>query len=84
MAITVCTEDVESYDDKKEKQDCEINAFKHMAPVLKSLMKKYPPCLVGDALYGCDPVWRICERHLTNKVRHGKLSANPSIAVDRR
>ena len=48
-------------DDKKEKQDCEINAFKRMAPVLRGLMKKHPLCLVGDALYGCDSVWRICE-----------------------
>jgi len=61
MAVTVCSESVEPYDDKKEKQDCEINAFKRMAPVLRRLMKKYPLCLVGDALYGCDSVWRICE-----------------------
>ena len=63
MAITVCTEDVEPYDDKKDKQDCEINAFKRMAPVLRELLKKYPLCIVGDALYGCDPVWRICEKY---------------------
>ena len=61
MAVTVCSEGVEPYDDKREKQDCEINAFKRMAPVLRKLMKKHPLCLVGDALYGCDSVWRICE-----------------------
>ena len=61
MAVTVCSEGVDPYDDKREKQDCEINAFKRMAPVLRKLMKKYPLCLVGDALYGCDSVWRICE-----------------------
>ena len=61
MAVTVCSEGVDPYDDKKEKQDCEINAFKRMAPVLRGLMKKHPLCLVGDALYGCDSVWRICE-----------------------
>ena len=32
MAVTVCSECVEPYDDRKEKQDCEINAFKRMAP----------------------------------------------------
>ena len=63
MAVTVCSEYVEPYDDKTEKQDCEINAFKRMAPVLRKLMKKYHLCLVGDALYGCDSVWRICEEH---------------------
>ena len=63
MAITVCTEDVKSYDDKKDKQDCEINAFKRMAPILRTLMKKYSLCLVGDALYGCDSIWRICEKY---------------------
>ena len=61
MAVTVCSEGVDPYDDTREKQDCEINAFKRMAPVLRSLTKKYPLCLVGDALYGCDSVWRICE-----------------------
>ena len=61
MAVTVCSESVEPYDDKREKQDCEINAFKRMAPVLRKLMKKFPLCLVGDALYGCDSVWRMCE-----------------------
>ena len=61
MAVTVCGEGVDPYDDKREKQDCEINAFRRMAPVLRKLMKKYPLCLVGDALYGCDSVWRICE-----------------------
>ena len=61
MAVTVCSEGVEPYDDKKEKQDCEINAFKRMAPVLRKLMRKHQLCLVGDALYGCDSVWRICE-----------------------
>ena len=61
MAVTVCSEGVEPYDDQKEKQDCEINAFKRMAPVLRKLMRKYPLCLIGDALYGCGSVWRICE-----------------------
>ena len=61
MAVTVCSEGVDPYDDTREKQDCEINAFKRMAPVLRKLMKKHPLCLVGDALYGCDSVWRICE-----------------------
>ena len=82
MAITVCTEDVEPYDDKKEKQDCEINAFKRMAPVLKSLMKKYPLCLVGDALYGCDPVWRICERHGWKYITTFKRGRTPDVYDD--
>lgn len=82
MAITVCTEDVEPYDDKKEKQDCEINAFKRMAPVLKSLMKKYPLCLVGDALYGCDPVWRICEKHGWKYITTFKRGRTPDVCDD--
>ena len=82
MAITVCTEDVEPYDGKKEKQDCEINAFKRMAPVLKSLMKKYPLCLVGDALYGCDPVWRICEKHGWKYITTFKRGRTPDVYDD--
>ena len=37
MAVTVCSEGVEPYDDKREKQDCEINAFKRMAPGVANL-----------------------------------------------
>lgn len=79
MAITVCTEDVEPYDDKRDKQDCEINAFKRMAPVLRELLKKYPLCIVGDALYGCDPVWRICERYGWKYVTTFKEGRTPDL-----
>ena len=37
---------VEPCDDKRDMQDCEIEAFKRTAPVRKSLLKKHPICLV--------------------------------------
>lgn len=82
MAVTVCSEAVEPYDDKREKQDCEINAFKRMAPVLRKLMKKYPLCLVGDALYGCDSVWRICEGYGWKYITTFKEGRMPGVYED--
>ena len=82
LAVTVCSEAVDPYDDKKEKQDCEINAFKRMAPVLRKLMKKHPLCLVGDALYGCDSVWRICEGYGWKYVTTFKEGRMPDVYED--
>ena len=82
MAVTVCSEDVEPYDDQRLKQDCEINAFKRMAPVLRKLLRKYPLCLVGDALYGCDSVWKICEANGWMYVTTFKEGRMPDVHED--
>ena len=82
MAVTVCSECVEPYDDQREKQDCEINAFKRMAPFLRKLTRKYPLCLVGDALYGCDSVWRICEGYGWKYITTFKEGRMPGVYED--
>ena len=64
------------------KTGCEINAFKRMAPVLRKLMKKHPLCLVGDALYGCDSVWRICEGYGWKYVTTFKEGRMPGVYED--
>lgn len=65
IALSLDTEWIENsqINNEKEKQDCEINAFKRMAPRIK---KEYPQMkflITGDALYGTDPTIQICDKY---------------------
>ena len=46
---------------EKEKQDCEINAFKRMAPRIKKEYPKLNLIITGDALYATAPMLDICK-----------------------
>ena len=46
---------------ENEKQDCEINAFKRMAPRIHKEYPKMKFIITGDALYATDPMMTICE-----------------------
>ena len=54
-SVPICNSGT-SYD----KQDCELKAFPRLADELKRRFPKLPMCLLGDSLYGCEPVLRIC------------------------
>lgn len=58
--IPVMSEPVAAYDGDREKQDCELAAFKRLAPRLKGAFPHLPVCIVGDALYACSPVMEVC------------------------
>lgn len=63
MVISIESEWIENTElnTEKEKQDCEVNAFKRMAPRIK---KKYPKLkfiITGDALYASTPMINICK-----------------------
>ena len=65
MVISIDSEWIENTDinNENDKQDCEINAFKRMAPRIK---KKYPKLkfiLTGDALYATTPMINICKEN---------------------
>lgn len=65
MVISLDSEWIENTDmnNENDKQDCEINAFKRMAPRIK---KKYPKLkfiLTGDALYATTPMINICKEN---------------------
>lgn len=46
---------------EKEKQDCEVNAFKRMAPRIKKSYPKLKLLITGDALYATTPMINICK-----------------------
>lgn len=63
MVFSIGTEFIENESEVYDKQDCEIKAFKRLAAKIK---KKYPRlqiCLLGDSLYACEPVFKICNEY---------------------
>ena len=47
---------------EKQKQDCEINAFKRMIKRIKKNYPKYNFIITGDALYATNPIINICKK----------------------
>ncbi len=65
IVISLDSEFIEnsSLNTEKEKQDCEINAFKRMAARIKKNFPKYSFIITGDALYANAPIIEICENN---------------------
>ena len=61
--LFVMSEPVAPYETDAQKQDCEWNAFQRLAPRLKARFPNLRICLIGDALYACDPIVKICEKY---------------------
>ena len=63
IVISIDTEWIENEDmlTEKKKQDCEINAFKRMAPRIKKEYPKLKFIVTGDALYATSPMIDICK-----------------------
>lgn len=65
MVLPVLTEILENTDwvEGETKQDCERKAFKRLAPKLKRIFGKDNVILLGDGLYSCGPVIKICKSY---------------------
>lgn len=61
IALSVASCTVKQYFDDNGKIDCELTAFKVLARRVKKRFPHLGICAVGDALYACQPVMRICE-----------------------
>ena len=61
IVLSIATEFIENEDENVPKQDCEIKAFKRLAPKLKDKYPRLPICILGDSLYACEPVFKICD-----------------------
>ena len=53
---------------EKQKQDCEINAFKRMIKRIKKNYPKYKFIITGDALYATNPIINICKKYKWNYI----------------
>lgn len=65
IVISLDTEWIENanMETEKKKQDCEINAFKRMAPRIKKNYPKLKFIITGDALYATTPMIDICKEN---------------------
>ena len=63
MLISIDSEWIENnkLNNEKDKQDCEVNAFKRMAPRIKRNYPKLKFVVTGDALYATTPMINICK-----------------------
>lgn len=57
MVLSIDTEFIENEDENYDKQDCEIEAFKRLGKRLKKRFKRLPICILGDNLYGVEPIF---------------------------
>lgn len=65
IVISIDSEWIEntSLNNENQKQDCEINAFKRMAPRIKKNYPKLKFIITGDALYATTPMINICKSY---------------------
>lgn len=81
-AFTVMAEPCDAYDTERGKLDSERAAFRRLAPRLKAAFPKLRICLLGDALFACEPVFSICERFGWRFILTLKEGANPAAWSD--
>ena len=61
MVFSIDSEFIENESEDVTKQDCELKAFNRLAKKIKKTFKRLPICLLGDSLYACESVFRLCE-----------------------
>lgn len=49
--------------DEKEKQDSEYHGFLRLAPKLKEAFPHLGICILGDGLYACTPLMKLCDSY---------------------
>ncbi len=70
MVISIDSEWIENnkLNNENDKQDCEVNAFKRMAPRIKKNFPKLKFIITGDALYASTPMINICKDNKWNYI----------------
>lgn len=63
MVLSIITEFIENESENVQKQDCELKAFMRLVVKLIEAFKRFPICLIGDSLYACQPVYKICDKY---------------------
>lgn len=70
LAFSLASEHIENHSDdkcdlikEKQKQDCELKAFKRLAPKIKDAFPQLRICLLLDSLYAAAPIMDICKQY---------------------
>ena len=58
--FALMTEFMDMYDPVRDKEDCELNAFRRLAQRLQAEFPRLPICLLFDGLYPVQPVFDCC------------------------
>ena len=77
--IPVLFEEVAPYEGDREKQDCELGAFRRLEKRLKRAFPNLAVCILGDALYACRPVVDICKSNHWDYVLVFKEGSSPKV-----
>jgi hypothetical protein len=80
--FSVGSEFIENESEDVEKQDCELKAFYRLAERLKKEYPRLPICIIGDSLYACEPVFRLCERYGWKFLIRFKAGSIPTVAAE--
>ena len=71
ILISMGTETIENdgkyvknkWGEEKQKQDCELKAFKRLAQKIKKSFPRLPICIVADGLYVAENIMELCENY---------------------
>lgn len=77
--LPVLFEEVAPYENDREKQDCELNAFRRLAGRLKDAFPHLGICILGDALYACRPVVDVCRANGWDYILSFKEGSSPKV-----
>jgi len=82
MVFSLESEFIENESENVSKQDCELKAFYRLAGKLKRKYPRLPICIIGDSLYACDPVFKLCEGNKWEYLIRFKEGSIPTVAEE--
>lgn len=82
LVVSIATEFIENPDENPSKQDCERKSFVRLSESLKKMFPRLPICLLGDSLYACEPVFKICRENNWEYLIRYKDGSIPTLAEE--
>lgn len=82
MVFSIATEFIENKNDEVEKQDCELKAFYRLASKVKKAFPRLNICILGDSLYACEPVFKVCKENNWEYIFRFKNGKIPTVAKE--
>ena len=86
LAFSIASEHIENRDGdscdlskEKQKQDCELKAFKRLAPKIKKAFPQLKICLLIDSLYAAQTIMDICRQNKWAFIINFKEGSIPSV-----
>lgn len=61
MVLSIGSEFIENESEDVSKQDCELKAFRRLCERIKKVYPRLPVCIMGDSLYACEGVFKLCD-----------------------